>query len=64
VKKLAKLLAVICLLSGVLAARDKKSGPIAAVTSLPNPLAFPDTLVGGVSDIRTATFYNIGQLPL
>jgi hypothetical protein len=48
----------------VLAARDKKSGPIAAVTSLPNPLAFPDTLVGGVSDIRTATFYNIGQLPL
>ena len=46
------------------AAGDKKSGPAAAVTSLPNPLAFPDTTVGTVSDVRTTTFYNIGQLPL
>src|SRR5438132_10323868 len=64
VKTLAKLLVLICLLSGVLAARDKKSGPVAAVTSLPNPLAFPATAAGSISDIRTATFYNIGQLPL
>ena len=63
-KKLAKSLAIICLFSGVLAAGDKKSGPAAVVTSLPNPLAFPDTAVGAVSAVRTATFYNIGQLPL
>jgi hypothetical protein len=64
VKKLAKLLAIICLFCGVLAASNKKSGPAAAVTSLPNPLAFPDTTVGTVSEVRTVTFYNIGQLPL
>ncbi len=63
-KKLAKSLAIVCLLSGVLAAGDRKSGPAAVVTSLPNPLAFPDSAVGSVSAVRSATFYNIGQLPL
>lgn len=49
---------------GVLTASAKKGGPVAVVVSLPNPLGFPDTPVGGISAIRTATFYNVGQLPL
>jgi hypothetical protein len=31
---------------------------------LPNPLGFPDTEIWGTSAIRTATFYNVGQVAL
>ena len=60
----AGLLAIVCLLSGGLAAGAKKSGQVAAVVSIPNPLGFPDTTVGGISAIRTVTFYSTGQAPL
>ncbi len=67
-KTLAGVLVAICLSSAVLMAGGKagghKGGPVAAVSSLPNPLGFPDTAVGDISAIQTATFYNVGQAPL
>ncbi len=67
-KTLAGVLVAICLSSAVLMAggraRGNNGGPVAAVSSLPNPMAFPDTVVGDISSIRTATFYNVGQTPL
>ena len=63
-KMLAKLLAVVCLSCALLMAGANKGGRVAAVASLPNPLGFPDTVVGGISDVRTATFFNVGQVPL
>ncbi len=63
-RMLAKLLAIVCLSCAVLSAGTHKGGPVAAVASLPNPLGFPDTEVWGTSAIRTATFYNVGQVAL
>ena len=63
-RTLARLLAIVCLLCAVLMAGTHKRTPIAAVVSIPNPLAFPDTEVGATSTVLSATFYNVGQAPL
>jgi len=63
-KTLVALAACVCLLSSGLAGGARKSREAAAVVSVPNPLTFPDTPVGGISAIRTATFYSTGQIPL
>ena len=64
-KKASVVLICVCLLAGgLLAATKRKGSTTAAVVSVPNPLAFPDTLVSGISAIRSATFYSTGQVPL
>jgi hypothetical protein len=63
-RKLAAVLAMVCLFCAVLMGGPHKRTAVAAAVSIPNPLAFPDTEVGATSTVLTATFYSVGQAPL